>query len=372
MAADLASALVRAGHDVTVVTTGRSAETGAHEVMDGYRIVRLSAWNGIEERTGIPFPLLSPSALEVLHQLICSADVVHVHDFLYPPCHAGIALTALTGRPLVLSLHVARVPHTNPLTQLAQGLIAASMGRFAVKRAARVIVHNENVAAFAEKLGAPPRRIKLVRTGVSVSEFTPSTHKEKRAALVRFGLPLDRPVVLFVGRLVPKKGYLQVIEATSPDIHLALAGSGSLDGVVDHVTWLGPVARGKLVELYRAASVLVAPYDREPFTLVLQEAMASGIPVITTEEAEYHAAGLGFPAVKFARRTSSALRSAIDEVMGDASLAVTMARAARRYAEENFDKRLHVQAVLEAYVTAVRPRRHHAREGDAEAGLRHH
>ena len=62
VAGQQARTLAALGHDVTVVTS-RCGEGGArYERVDGYTVIRIAAWNGLEDRGGVPFPVWSPSA----------------------------------------------------------------------------------------------------------------------------------------------------------------------------------------------------------------------------------------------------------------------------------------------------------------------
>jgi len=77
-----ARTLAARGHDVTVVTSRCGEGVAKREQVDGYTVVRIAAWNGFEERRGVPFPVWSPGAIWRLARLIANADVVHVHDCL--------------------------------------------------------------------------------------------------------------------------------------------------------------------------------------------------------------------------------------------------------------------------------------------------
>src|ERR1700689_4908816 len=103
-----ARTLAALGHEVTVVTSRCGAAGARREEVDGYTVVRIPAWNGLEERKGIPFPIWSPSALWRLAGLIHRAEVVHVHD-----AHYGSSVLAATlarrRRPLFITPHVAMV-----------------------------------------------------------------------------------------------------------------------------------------------------------------------------------------------------------------------------------------------------------------------
>ena len=109
-------------------------------------------------------------------------------------------------------------------------------------------------------------------------------------------------VLLTVGRVVPRKGMDTIIRAlpslieTFPDLHYLLVGRGEYRatlealaaelGVSDHVTFVGSVADGELVEHYRLCDLFVMPnrelpnHDTEGFGLVFLEANACGKPVI--------------------------------------------------------------------------------------------
>ena len=82
--------------------------------------------------------------------------------------------------------------------------------------------------------------------------------------------------MLFVGRLVPKKGVDRLIAARGSDYHIALVGSGTVPSLPPGVTCLGPIERDELRDLYRAADLFAFPAVGEMLTLVMQEAMAAG------------------------------------------------------------------------------------------------
>jgi starch synthase len=109
-----------------------------------------------------------------------------------------------------------------------------------------------------------------------------------------------RRQLLFVGRFVEKKGLaaLRDLAAANPGWNLSLVGSGPIDPNawgLDNVQVLGRKDRAALAELYRAADALVLPSVGEGFPLVVQEAMASGLPVfcgLDSAAADPRAAGL--------------------------------------------------------------------------------
>jgi glycosyltransferase involved in cell wall biosynthesis len=113
--------------------------------------------------------------------------------------------------------------------------------------------------------------------------------RERAATRGRFGLPVDRPVALFVGRFVEKKGLhiLQEAARLGSDVVWAFAGWGKLDprqwGLPNVSVYAG-LSGATLAPLYRASDVFVLPSIGEGFPLVLQEAVACGVPVVCGAE----------------------------------------------------------------------------------------
>ncbi len=159
----------------------------------------------------------------------------------------------------------------------------------------RVIAPTPAEAARTVALcGARPERVTVVPWGVDRDRFRPGDRARARSAL---GLPDDRPTTLFVGRLVPDKGFDRLVDAVAripePDRPRVVAVGGAPDdpaarsaadrarrrGVAEAVRFVGPAARGDLPDWYRAADVVAVPSRYESFGLVVLEALACGTPV---------------------------------------------------------------------------------------------
>lgn len=144
----------------------------------------------------------------------------------------------------------------------------------------------------------PSGKIKVIHNGVDVEKFSPAANKStfKR----KFGFRDDDILILYVGRLYSRKGLPTLIEAIPKvagkfnDVKFIISGKGLKDeeeklkhyakklGVGDKLIFLGYFPDEDLPDLYRAADMFVFPsiYENLPFALL--EAMASGLPVITT------------------------------------------------------------------------------------------
>lgn len=347
-----AERLAARGHQVTVLTSGKPGT-----VMEGaVRVVRIAAWNVLERRDA-PFPLFSPRLAVAAGRLCGEADVVHIHDCFYLSSWITAFWSALRRRPLVLSQHVAMVEHPSVVVSTAQRLVYGSVGRLLIRRARAVFVINELVGGFAAGLGAGPDKVAILSNGVDADLFRPAADEGERARLrAGFGLPADRPLALFAGRLVPKKGIGVAVAARTPDFDLVVAGSGSAEAVEGRpgVHFVGALAAREVAELMRACDLLVLPGSGEIFTLVMKEAMSSGLPVVTTDEPEYERLGVDRKGVALVPRTPEAVRTAVVGILDDPGSRERMSAYSTRYAAANFSWTGHVDALEARYLSVVR------------------
>jgi len=158
----------------------------------------------------------------------------------------------------------------------------------AFSQAKKVIAVSSQVRDDLQAIDICPDRIQIVYNGVDTNEFYPGT-----ANRITLGLPKAVPLAIFAGDIrSSRKNLDSVLKALVlvPDLHLAVIGkinnspypalSNKL-GIKHRVHFLG--YRHDIPELMRASDFLVFPSRYETFGLVILEAMASGIPVITSE-----------------------------------------------------------------------------------------
>jgi colanic acid/amylovoran biosynthesis glycosyltransferase len=135
-------------------------------------------------------------------------------------------------------------------------------------------------------------RLHVVHVGIPVEQFTPSRNGNGGIGSAAV------PTILYVGRLVPEKGQAVLLEAVARlleegrDVRVKLAGEGELRphledlcqeaGIADRVTFLGPVSQERIRDLYAEATIFCLPSFAEGVPVVLMEAMAMGLPVVTT------------------------------------------------------------------------------------------
>lgn len=169
------------------------------------------------------------------------------------------------------------------------------------RTAATTVLNPEIREVFADR-GVPASKLRVVPNGVDLTRFgdpDPETLAEVEAA---YDLG-DRPTLLFVGTVMPRKGVVELVEAVERvvsaghDPRLVIAGETELDaeyvdrvrsrireaGLDDRVELAGFVPADHLPALYAAADLLVAPSLEEGFGMTVAEAMAAGTPVVGTD-----------------------------------------------------------------------------------------
>lgn len=212
-------------------------------------------------------------------------DVIHLHSG-----------TSWLGLPAALSLpgaHRILEVHDEPQSGRSRRANVAAM-RFSVRRLGfRLLVHSTVVRArTAEAFDIPEAEVDLIPLGVDTTLFRPDPVLRQRSR-ERLGLSDDQPLVAWVGRLEPLKrpeDALEVARAvrkTMPEAIFAMAGSGSLERSLaasvaddDAIRVLGQVE--DLPAFLNAADVLLSTSGYEGFGLSVAEAMACGLPVVST------------------------------------------------------------------------------------------
>ncbi len=156
----------------------------------------------------------------------------------------------------------------------------------AFRKAQVVVAVSDKVAQDLLAIGVTPKSIKVILNGVDLQEFSPGISKRQK-----WQLPEDVHIALFAGDIrLSRKNLDTVLQALVkvPELHLAVAGNTQGSpylqlveslGLSQRVHFLGQ--RPDVPELMKAVDFLVFPSRYEPFGLVVIEAMASGLPVIT-------------------------------------------------------------------------------------------
>jgi hypothetical protein len=172
------------------------------------------------------------------------------------------------------------------VSELGRGPIRVALRRWLLVRADAVMVNGESGARYAESLGTSPDRIFRIYQTVDVAKFRVET--ERSAAAARR--------LLIVGSGEPRKGLRPFLEklgrwvATDPDRRVEVWIAGATETAVGHlplalpedltVRWLGQIAYDELPGVYADAGILAFPTLADEWGLVVNEALAAGLPVL--------------------------------------------------------------------------------------------
>lgn len=219
-------------------------------------------------------------------------DLIDAH-FAYPDGYAATLLGRWLGVPVSITLRGTEA-------RLAKDPVLGPLMRRALQRATRVLAVSDSLRQVAIGLGLPPDRVRVVGNGVDLARFHPMPRDAARRQL---GLAAGAPVLISVGGLVERKGFHRVIEllpdlaARFPGLQYLVVGGPSPEGdmgpalrrqvaelgLQDVVRFVGPVSPDGLRPLLSAANVFVLATRNEGWANVFLEAMACGLPVVTTD-----------------------------------------------------------------------------------------
>jgi phosphatidylinositol alpha-1,6-mannosyltransferase len=273
-----------------------------------------------------------------------SADVV----FVDPMVPLGAIGPHLTSAPYVVVAHGAEVTVYGHLP------VTRGIGRRVLRAAAGVIVAGAYTSSVVTRVAGKPVPTLVVPPGVEPSRFRPLAPEARDAVRARLGIPVGAPVVLGVSRLVPRKGFDVLIDAATgiPDAHVVIAGSGRDEARLrrralrlgERAHFLGRVTEQDLPLLYASADVFSmlcrdrwGGLEAEGFGIVFLEAAACGIPAVAGRSGGSAEAVVdGETGIVVESRDVTAVREALERLLGDASLRTEMGLAARRRAETEF------------------------------------
>lgn len=250
--------------------------------------VPLACINPIEKLTGLPMPLPKLRAIRTLAAEVGRSDAVIVHDALYATSIIAVMLAKMRRKRVVLIQHIAGIEFRSRVLTWAMAAANLLVTR-PMLRAADVRIFISDTVRRA-LIGADERRAyALLFNGVDSTIFHPGNAAKSVSAMQ--DQPRNSAAVrnmLFVGRYVEKKGLsvLRALAASRPDLRFQLAGSGRIrpaDWGLPNVRDLGARSPQELAELYRSSDLLVLPSVGEGYPLVIQEAMACGLPVVCGE-----------------------------------------------------------------------------------------
>jgi len=253
--------------------------------------VRIDVWNAAEKRLGIPIPVPKLDGIRRIWECVRAADLVHIHDIMYFTSFWAVVFARILKKQVVVTLHIWKVPYRNVLIRGLQHIAHCFPGRFCLSSASAVVTYNRQIFTLARRcLGE--ERVHFVPNGISRTFLKPGfeVSSESQARLrASLGLPLNTKIAIFAGRFVEKKG-LSLIHSMAkrfPGVLFLFCGTGPDNPSKwgrENVKVLGQRTAIQLQELFFACDLLLLPSVGEGFPLVIQEAMACGLPCLVLEE----------------------------------------------------------------------------------------
>ncbi|PYV89880.1 MAG: hypothetical protein DMG05_12265 [Acidobacteria bacterium] len=252
--------------------------------------IRIKAWNGIETVFGIPVPIPRPTSIVKIWKAVRDAHLVHIHDIMYFNSVLAAVFAKLLGKRLVTTLHIWKVPYRSYLVRLIQEISHAVLGQLCLRNSKAIVSYNR--LTFQKLKKFKNARIEFIPNGISdvflqsKYEISPNVQSQLRLSL---GLPQDKQIAIFAGRFVEKKGLssIRILANSFPEVLFVLCGEGNIDPFrwdLENTRVLGQKSRVELKRLFHASDILLLPSVGEGFPLVIQEAMACGLPCFILRE----------------------------------------------------------------------------------------
>ncbi|HWE39403.1 MAG TPA: glycosyltransferase [Isosphaeraceae bacterium] len=359
----LARRLAALGHEVEVLT--RRDRRGLPEVVPwagGARVVHVAAGppSAVRKEDMLPFMDEFADGVRARVRRRGHYDLIHANFFMSGMVAAELRRSS--GTPFVVTFHA-----LGRVRRLHQG----DADGFPDERLAiedRVVAEADGIVAecpqdqddLVHLYGADRGRITVIPCGFDPSEFWPIDKPRARAAL---GIGPGGPVLLQLGRMVPRKGVDNVIrglarlrrdrgiaarllvvggESEVPDPAITpeigrLRSIAQSEGVADAVTFVGSRGRDVLRYYYAAADVFITTPWYEPFGITPVEAMACGTPVVGADVGGIKATVVdGKTGFLVPPNDPAALAGRLALLLNDPGLLRAFARRAVRRANEHY------------------------------------
>ena len=347
----LSRELVHMGHEVDVITMGWQG-LPLEEDVDGVQVHRVPcarhAMHVCTAREALTYVLAAAPVAQRLARRR-DYDLNHTH-FIFPDGVIAWLLRRRNGLPYVVTAHGSDVPGYNPhRLRLAHKLLAPAW-RAVVDDAAHLICPSETIRSLVLRR-QPGTEITKIGNGIDPGRMQPTA---------------DGTRILSVCKMFERKGIqhlLRALEGVPLEHEVQIVGDGPYLPALQELAgrtrarvrfsrWLDN-GSAELKQLYERSGIFVLPSESENFPVVLLEAMAAGLAIVTTQGTGC-AEVVGDAALLVPPKDVGALREALCRLLCDPALRASLGAAARRRLVENFAWPVIAQQYLAVY-------RHHAR-----------
>jgi colanic acid/amylovoran biosynthesis glycosyltransferase len=352
--------LIDRGHEVEIIAYQDPKEKEIHEDVRKYRLLEKTHYILYRDDRS----LFVPSTVQALISCM-DADIIHAH-FADEPADMALGISRVIGIPYIITAHAYDIfirPDEEKLRakfEAAEGILTVS--QFNRKYLLGLLGHQ-----FSEK-------ITVQYHGVDLKKWTCG---EKRST--------EGVTVLFIGRLVEKKGVLDAITAfhrvagRHSSVHFQIIGEGPQKGdalrlieeldLTERVSLLGGVTQERMIEKMREADIFFLPSvtaangDREGLPVVILEAQAMGLPVVSTRHTGIPEAVIdGETGYLLEEHDTHGMAQRIAELVENPSLRQCMGRAGRALAESKHDRDQEVDRLEALFRTVVASKKENSLE----------
>jgi 1,2-diacylglycerol 3-alpha-glucosyltransferase len=327
---------------------------------------------GIERVRSRYFPFDPEDRILVARELARAAerqarncDIVHVHTPFV--AHAtGVRLARRLGLPVIETYHTyfeAYFQHYVPL--VPRGVLRAAaraISRRQCNAVDAVVAPSPQMAEILRAYGIE-REIRVIPTGLDLARLGGGDGGRFRA---RHGIAPDRPVALTVSRVAFEKNIgflidvLERVRREMPEVLLVIAGEGPAlpafrrlvgeRGLASHVCFVGYLDRaGPLKDCYRAANAFVFASRTETQGLVLLEAMAAGLPVVSTAVLGTRSVLEGAQGAIVVPDDAAQFAAALQMVLGKPQLQASLGAKAAQHVQSQWSSAVMARRLLDLY-----------------------
>lgn len=276
---EISERLVKAGHDVEVITTDPTGKLSKRDVIDGVKVIRFGSF-----APGNAY-YFAPQIYFYLKKR--NYDVIHAHSYHALP--AFFASLGRNGGKFVFTPHYHRHGHTVFRNLLHKPY--RLLGKMIFSRADSVICVSEYEKELVESDFKVAAKAVKIPNGIDFREFENLRHREnsQEEKIVK------EKVLLYVGRLEEYKGVQYIIQGLPElqDFMLRAVGKGPYEaelhslaknlGVEKRIEWLKDLSRKELLECYASADVFLMLSSHEAYGITVAEALAAETPCIVAK-----------------------------------------------------------------------------------------
>jgi glycosyltransferase involved in cell wall biosynthesis len=360
LAEGLSKGIVRRGHVLTIVSTNSGwpslPSVPTDLVLDiggaSLQYFPISSWASRSNlrlvRTLAPSGALS----RAMPRMVQSADLVHIHMLYTLPTIVGARAAIEASVPFIVSPYGSLDPYMHARRgRLRKELFLALFRDRVLNRAASLHYMSDQEFQLATRFALRPKPA-IVPLGIATEKYgRPMSRPTFRA---RWPDLEAKKLIMYLGRISYTKGLDLLVLAFSrvaskhSDAHLVLVGPDyegyglklrgmlSTAGLTGRVTFTGLVSEEDKYSALSDADIFILPSHTEAFGLVMLEAMASKVPVITTDRAALSAEFASANAALVAKSNVDSLAQAIDRLLEDQALRSQLATAGYQLVNERF------------------------------------